>query len=128
VHRLERQPGPALREALVEHVTEDLLLYDYDELTQVSVCCCRSVWCTQQWLQPRATTHSTPHPQLHQVAFGAYALPLALPDHLLADITRRAEALEGAGQAADTDRPILHGALQRLAAQRATTNAAVNDV
>jgi hypothetical protein len=33
--RLELQPGPDLWAALLEHLTEELLLYDYDELAQV---------------------------------------------------------------------------------------------
>jgi hypothetical protein len=59
-----------------------------------------------------------------QVAFSAYVVQLELPDSLLADITRRAEALQEAGAAAPDDVAILRGSLERLAAQRAAGLAA----
>lgn len=86
------QPGVQLLAALLEHLTEETQLYDYDELTQV--------------------------------AFGAYALRLQLPDTLLADITQRAGMLEEGGQAGPSDVRVLREALQRLAAEKAAAAAA----
>jgi hypothetical protein len=54
-----------------------------------------------------------------QVAFGAWALQLQLPDALLADITQRAGLLEASGQAAPSDVAVLQEALQRLSAEKA---------
>lgn len=62
--------------------------------------------------------------ELTQVAFNAYVLQLQLSDTLLADITRRAAALEAEGRAAPQDKPVLREALQRFAAQKAAEAAA----
>jgi len=91
-HRLKQQPGPALLQALLDHLQEELMVYDYDELTQV--------------------------------VFNAYVMQLQLSDMLLADITRRADALEAEGRAAPQDKLVLREALQRFAAQKAAAAAA----
>lgn len=40
VLRLEVRPGPTLLRALLDHLTEEWMLYDYDELTQVAYNAC----------------------------------------------------------------------------------------
>jgi hypothetical protein len=63
-------PGPALVEALLGHMADELLLYDYDELTQVGAwlglgCCCGYLvcrwWVRRIMLEGRFGGSSEPH-------------------------------------------------------------------